>query len=92
MTDLSEESVFEAGRYAFAGLVSPRSDEEALLLPTRGSGTTRRSRSGRSAGPLQVNPSAWSLARKRPATGSPDRGRGRMRSLGAAPARRLLSG
>ncbi len=52
----------------------------------------RRSRSGRSAGPLQVNSSAWSLVRERPATGSPDRSRGRMRSLGTTPARRLLSG
>ncbi len=91
MTDLSEESVFEVGKYAFA-VWSPRSGEKALLIPTRGSGTTRRSRCGGSAGPLQVNPSAWSLARKRPATGSPDRSRGRIRSLGAAPARRLLSG
>ncbi len=33
------------------------------------------SRSSRSVGPLQVNSSAWLLARERPATGSPDRSR-----------------
>ncbi len=53
----------------FCGLVSPRGGEAALLIPTRRSGMTRRSRSGRPVGPLQVNPSAWSLAREGPATG-----------------------
>ncbi len=43
------------GQIRFCGLVSPRSDEKALLIPTRGSGTTWRSLSGGSAGPLQVN-------------------------------------
>ncbi len=70
VTDLSEESVFEAGRYAFA------------VIPTRRSGTPRRSQGGRPVGPLQANPSAWSLAREGPLTGSPDRSWGRVRSLG----------
>ncbi len=43
-----------------------------LLIPTGRSGMTRRSRSGRPVGPLQVNPSVWSLAREGPATGSPN--------------------
>ncbi len=81
VTDLSEESAFEAGRYAFA--VWPRGGEAALLIPTRRSGTTRRGRSGRPVGPLQVNPSAWSLTREGPATGSPNRSWGRVRSLGS---------
>ncbi len=93
VTDLSEESTFEAGRYASA--VWPRLvvvGEGALLILTRRSGTTRRSRSGRPAGPLQVNLSAWSLAREEPATGSPNRSWGRVCSLGATAARRLFSG
>ncbi len=52
---------------------------------------TRISRSGRLVGPLQVNPLAWLLAGRRPATGSPNRSGERARGLGSA-ARGLLSG
>ncbi len=68
-----------------------RNGETALLIPTRRSGTTRISRRGRPFGPLQVNPLAWLLAGKRPATGSPNRSGGRARGLGST-ARGLLSG
>ncbi len=51
---------------------------------------TRNSRNGRLVGPLQVNPLAWLLAGRRPATGSPNRSGGRVRGLGSA-ARGLLS-
>ncbi len=83
VTDLSEESAFGAGRNAF-GLASPRNGETTLLIPTRRSGTTRVSRSGRLVGPLHVNPLAWLLAGRRPATGSPNRSGGRARGLGSA--------
>ncbi len=89
VTDLSEESVFEASRYAFA--VWSRLIAIKKLSSSRLEGQERLG-GAEAAGPLQVNLSAWSLAGKWSATGSPDSGRGRMRSLGAAPARRLLSG
>ncbi len=56
------------GQIRFCSLASPRGGEAALLIPTRRSGTTWRGWSGRPVGPLQVNPSAWSLAREGPAT------------------------
>ncbi len=74
------------------GLTLPRSGETALLVPTQRSGTTRIGRSGRPIGPLHVNPSAWALAGEGSTTGSPNRSWGRVRSLGATSARRLLSG
>ncbi len=89
MTDLSEESAFGAGRKRFCGLASPRNGETTLLIPTRRSGTTRVSRSGRLVGPLHVNPLAWLLAGRRPAAGSPNRSGGKARGLGSA-ARGLL--
>ncbi len=61
------------GQKRFCGLTSSRNGEEALLIPTRRSGMTRISRSGRPVGPLQVNPSAWALVGKGPGTGSPNR-------------------
>ncbi len=75
--------VVHSGQICFCGLASPRGGEAALLIPTRRSRTTRRGRSGRPVGPLQVNPSAWSLTREGPATGSPNRSWGRVRSLGS---------
>ncbi len=90
VTDLWGERV-RGGQKRFSGLTSPRNGETALLIPTRRSGTTRISRSGRPVGPLQVNPLAWLLAGKRPATGSPNRSRGRTRGLDST-ARGLLSG
>ncbi len=91
VTDLSEESAFGAGRKRFRGLASPRNGETTLLIPTRRSGTTRVSRSGRLVGPLHVNPLAWLLAGRRPAAGSPNRSGGKARGLGSA-ARGLLPG
>ncbi len=79
------------GQKRFSGLTSPRNGETALLIPTRRSGMTQISRSGRPVGPLQVNPLVWLLAGKRPATGSPNRSRGSARGLGST-ARGLLSG
>ncbi len=76
MTDLSEESMLEADRYALAVW--------SRLL------ACLKKLSGRPIGPLQVNPPAWLSVGKWSATGSPDRGRGRM-CLGSAPTSRLLS-
>ncbi len=72
------------GQKRFRGLASPRNGETTLLIPTRRSGTTRVSRSGRLVGPLHVNPLAWLLAGRRPAAGSPNRSGGKARGLGSA--------
>ncbi len=67
------------GQKRFHGLASPCNGETTLLIPTRRSGTTRVSRSGRLVGPLHVNPFAWLLAGRRPAAGSPNRSGGKAR-------------
>ncbi len=92
VTDLSEESAFEAGRYAFAVWSCLLAVKRLSSFRPEGQERLGGARSGRPVGPLQVNPSAWSLVRDGPATGSPNRSWGRVRSLGATPARRLLSG
>ncbi len=70
------------GQKRFRGLASPGNGETTLLIPSRRSGTTRVSRSGRLVGPLHVNPLAWLLAGRRPAAGSPNRSGGKARGLG----------
>ncbi len=74
VTDLSEESAVRGGqkKKRFCGLASPRNGMKRLSsFPTRRSGTTRVSRSGRLVGPLHVNHACVVVGGKKTGRGLP---------------------